>query len=217
MPPSGVLQVTHTLTTVGLPGELRRSFNQRHIIGFSTGALAIHHRLISRPSGHELCWVAPMVQGHQARSRPVHPAPTTPPKHSSRWQVSWLAGRCHQPPSREFPVAPAWGSSLTVAGAAPALRELAPASLFTSHEGGPSAATLSAGVRGVNRYGQKSSRINPTRAVGSGRPGKGTKCITMPVENHIAYKRERNAEPAMKQNERSYGARLHHLNDAATS
>jgi len=127
------------------------SFNQRQISGFSISVLAIHHRLTSRPSGHELCWVAPTAHRHQARSRPVHPAPTTPPKHSSRWQVSWLAGRCHQPPSREFPVAPAWGSSLTVAGAAPALRELAPASLFTSHEGGPSAATLSADACAVNR------------------------------------------------------------------
>jgi hypothetical protein len=48
-------------------------------------------------------------------------------------------------------VAPAWGSSLTVAGAAPALSELAPASLFTSHEGGPSRATLAAGLARVNR------------------------------------------------------------------
>jgi hypothetical protein len=38
------------------------------------------------------------------------------------------------------------------------LSELAPASLFTSHKGGPSLKTLSAGVAEVNRCGLKSRR-----------------------------------------------------------
>lgn len=57
-------------------------------------------------------------------------------------------------PSAAFPEIPSGtglGSSLTVAGAAPALNELAPASLFTSHEGGPSFKTLAAGGAAVNR------------------------------------------------------------------
>src|SRR5262249_44856887 len=44
-----------------------------------------------------------------------------------------------------FPVALAWGSPLTVAGAAPEVSALAPASLFPSRSGGPSRATLPAG------------------------------------------------------------------------
>jgi len=53
----------------------------------------------------------------------------TPPNIFARdrgsWQVSWLAGPCHRPPSRDpkIPVALlVAGSPLTVAGAAAALR-----------------------------------------------------------------------------------------------
>lgn len=82
--------------------------------------------------------------------RPVHPAPTTS---KAQFVMAGLLAR-ESLPSAAFPGHPSGigeGSSLTVAGAAPALRTHAPASLFTFHVEGPSQTTLAGASTGVNR------------------------------------------------------------------
>jgi len=79
------------------------------------------------------------------------------------------------PPSRGIPSGTGEGSSLTVAGAAPALKTLAPASLFTFHAEGPSLRTLAAGVAVVNLLA----------TVRSGNP---TKMTLMPSESRLPWR-----------------------------
>src|SRR4030095_4143760 len=140
-----------TLTTIGALGTLARAVSTNATSAdsrsaFSRSITGSHHgRQATSFVGSRRWFIAIRLA----------PVPCTPPRRPLQRTVR--DGR--SPGSRvvaitrlpgEFPVAPAWGSSLTVAGAAPALRELAPASLFTSHAGGPSRMTLNVGVAGVN-------------------------------------------------------------------
>ena len=155
-PPSAVLQVMQTLTITGPPGAsvpaLSINIESAGVSSASSRSIICSHQgFYSR----ELCWVAPMAFTTNSLTSG---APRPDDASKAQLVMAGLLAR-ESLPSAAFPGHPSGigeGSSLTVAGAAPALRvlrsrSLAPASLFTFHGEGPSQRTLSAGVPGVNR------------------------------------------------------------------
>src|ERR1700687_4126775 len=115
--------------------------------------------------GRELCWVAPMTI---AISSLPSGAPRPDDASKAQFVMAGLLARGALPLAA-FPGHPSGigeGSSLTVAGAAPAWRTLAPASLFTFHAEGPSRTTLAGASAGVNRAQAVLTSWRPLRQAG---------------------------------------------------